>query len=407
MHSLRLVLGSRIPGFLALAILALGVPGTVLSEETVVLPAAASLVGVAPFYSDVRVLNSSYTDEVLVTATYHCFIGSPCPGSGTVLHLAIGPRESAAFDDMVATAFNSPDTGGGIEFTYDGQPGQVVVTSRLYSTSPEPTVGMFIAALPLSAAHARTILGSVRNGGDEGGFRTNAGVYNPFAAPVSLIFRIYDEHGGQVGADVTRQIAGHSGTQVSALFRAAGAEDFETGNAFVTVQATGAVFSYAAVIDNNTTDPIFVVGTSDVGIPQPTQGGATATRTRTSTRTASFTATTTRTPTITGTPPTPTNTGTPTVTPTATVTVTPGLTTTPSTTATVTETGTVTPTGSTTPTGTETPTGTPTETPTGTATETVTVTPTTTLTPTGSPTTTETPTVTGTATPTITPTPIP
>ncbi len=399
MHSLRLVLGSRIPGLLALAILALGVPGTVLSEETVVLPAAASLVGVAPFYSDVRVLNSSYTESVLVTTTYHCFIGSPCPGPGTVLHLAIGPRESAAFNDMIATSFNAPDTGGGIEFTHDGEPGQVVITSRLYSTSPEPTVGMFIAGLPLSAAHARTILGSVRNGGDEGGFRTNVGVYNPFDGSVVLVFRIYDEHGGQIGADVTRQIGGHSGTQVSALFRAAGAEDVETDNAFVTVQATGPVLSYAAVIDNNTTDPIFVVGTRDVGIPGPTAtppSGGTTTPTRTQTRTHSRTPTNTRTATVTGTPPTATPTGS----------VTPGLTTTPSNTPTITVTGTITQTpGS--PTSTPTVTVTGTETPTGTPTETPTPSPTSTLTPTGSATATETPTVTGTATPTPTLTPVP
>jgi plastocyanin len=42
-----------------------------------------------------------------------------------------------------------------------------------------------------------------------------------------------------------------------------------TENAVVVVGSTGPIFSYAAVIDNNTTDPIFVRGASD---PQPEPG---------------------------------------------------------------------------------------------------------------------------------------
>ena len=57
------------------------------------------------------------------------------------------PASRAAFNDMVAGVFDSPDSAGGIEFEFDGDPGQLVVTSRLYSTEPEPTVGMFIPGL--------------------------------------------------------------------------------------------------------------------------------------------------------------------------------------------------------------------------------------------------------------------
>src|SRR5690242_12669282 len=49
------------------------------SAETLYLPAAASVVGVSPFYSDVRAFNTSYTDTLTVAATYRCFIGS-CSG---------------------------------------------------------------------------------------------------------------------------------------------------------------------------------------------------------------------------------------------------------------------------------------------------------------------------------------
>ena len=68
-----------------------------LAGETIYLPAAASVVGVAPFYSDVRAFNTSYTATRTVTAEYRCFIGvcSAAPQTFT-----LGPRESLAFDDV-------------------------------------------------------------------------------------------------------------------------------------------------------------------------------------------------------------------------------------------------------------------------------------------------------------------
>src|SRR5215471_6833096 len=148
------------------------------SAETVYLTAAASVVGLAPFYSDVRAFNISYTASLDVTAEYRCFIG-PCTASTQTFTLA--PRESKAFDDVCVSLFGQANTAGAIEFTHTGSAGQLVVTSRLYSTAPEPTVGMFVPGLPLGAAFPATVLTSVRNRavGPGAGFRTNVGVYNP------------------------------------------------------------------------------------------------------------------------------------------------------------------------------------------------------------------------------------
>ena len=55
--------------------------GVALSEN-VTLPAAASIVGGAPFFSDVRAFNTSYTAPLQVTATYRCFIPNPCTTVG-------------------------------------------------------------------------------------------------------------------------------------------------------------------------------------------------------------------------------------------------------------------------------------------------------------------------------------
>ncbi len=268
--------------------------------EDLTLPAAASIVGGAPFLSDVRAFNTSYTDSLDVTMSYGCFIPTPCTPTVGSVPFTLGPRESRAFNDVVVSQFNTPDSAGGIEFEHSGSGDQLVVTSRLYSTAPVPTVGMFIPGLRNDAAHETTVLTSIRNGGPNQGFRTNVGVYNREDSAVDVTFRIIDG-GGQVGNAVTRNVPGHSGVQVSGIFAAANQAGHVTENAVIVVSASHSVFSYAAVIDNNTTDPIFVTGAQDEAFQVTTPSGATPTLTATA---PAATATPTPPgPTVTPTPP--------------------------------------------------------------------------------------------------------
>jgi len=246
--------------FLGLGVLLLAVPA---SGEEVTLPAAASIVGGAPFFSDVRAFNTSYATALDVTARYRCFIPSPCTAVGAPqIQFTLAPRQARAFDNIVELTFLAPNTAGGVEFDFSGDSDQLVVTSRLYSTAPQPTVGMFIPGLKNDQAHPRTVLTSIRNGGPNAGFRTNVGVFNREDSAVNVTFTIFDA-GAQVGNAVTRSVAGHSGAQVSGIFSAAGQAGHVTENAVVVVSGSGEVFSYAAVIDNATTDPIFVRGAED------------------------------------------------------------------------------------------------------------------------------------------------
>jgi plastocyanin len=241
-----------------------------LGAERRTLPAAASIVGGAPFFSDVRAFNTSYTDSLDVTATYRCFIGNPCPGAAPQTTFTLAPRQAQAFNDMVATTFLAPNTAGGVEFDHAGPSDQLVVTSRLFSTEPQATVGMFIPGLDNSFAHVNTVLTSIRNRGDGAGFRTNVGVFNPEDFAVNVTFAIFSNTGAAIGQPVPISVAAHSGAQVSRIFEAAQADATVTANAAVRVTATGEVFTYAAVIDNATTDPIFVVGAPDQA---PAAGG--------------------------------------------------------------------------------------------------------------------------------------
>ncbi|MFY9549731.1 MAG: hypothetical protein WAU32_01155, partial [Thermoanaerobaculia bacterium] len=234
--------------------------------ETITLPAAASVVGLAPFYSDVRAFNTSYTAMLTVTAQYRCFIGTCGAAPQT---FTLGPRESRAFDDVCVSLFTSPGSAGAIELSHGGADGTLVVTSRLYSTAPTPTVGMFVPGLPLSTAQPVTVLTSIRNGGPGAGFRANVGVYNPGDAAATPRFKVYDG-GTLVGtATLPAPLSPHAGAQLNDVFGAIGAGSVATANAWIVIDSGGTqgLFSYAAVIDNATTDPIFVVGAPDQAPP--------------------------------------------------------------------------------------------------------------------------------------------
>src|SRR5438132_1582023 len=198
----------------AIAVLVLAAAAR-LAAETITLPAAASVVGAAPFFSDVRAFNTSYSETLAVTADYRCFIGT-CPSSTEAFTL--GPRESRAFDDVCVSLFGASDSAGAIEFTHGGANGQLVVSSRLYSTWPTPTVGMFVSGLSPSAAFPRTVLTSVRNGGAGAGFRTNVGVYNPSASSVTPTFSVYDGTTLVGIAHLDAPLPARAGAQINDVF---------------------------------------------------------------------------------------------------------------------------------------------------------------------------------------------
>jgi hypothetical protein len=251
----------RATSLFALLVLA---PPLLVKAETLTVPAVTSLppgTAASPFFSDVRVFNTSYTAPVTVTAVYRCFLGA-CPGAVPQATFTLAARESRAFDDMILATFSAPGSAGAVEFTSPGT--AVRVTSRLYSTAPMPTVGMYVPGLKATEAHAVSVLTSLSNGA----FRTNVGIYNGNDSTVSVTIRLYD--GATLLGTHAVVLGARAGTQINRIFDVAGQGAVVTTNAYAVVETSGApVFSYAAVIDNATTDPILVTGAEDERAPEP------------------------------------------------------------------------------------------------------------------------------------------
>ncbi len=262
------------------AVVALAFPALCLHAETVTLPVAASVVGAAPFFSDVRVFNTSYTDVLNVTATYRCAPGSAGCATQPVQAFSLAPREAKAFDNICVSLFNVPNSLGAVEFSSNST--GLVVTSRLYSPAASPpwpsgtvgSVGMFIPGLSSSAAQPVSVLTNLSNAGSAtGSFRTNIGVYNPNGVQVVATIRLYDFEGSfppvLLGV-VPLTLAPQTGTQVSNIYKTVGFENLVTTSGYATVESDNAanpLFTYAATADNTTQDPVLVVGAQDVAAP--------------------------------------------------------------------------------------------------------------------------------------------
>jgi plastocyanin len=93
-------------------------------------------------------------------------------------------------------------------------------------------------------------------------------VYNREDSGVSVTIRLFNGS-TQLGSHVVN-LGPHSGTQINRIFDVVGQPALVTTNAHAVVETSdpnGEVFSYAAVIDNATTDPIFVTGAEDERAP--------------------------------------------------------------------------------------------------------------------------------------------
>ena len=108
----------RLTSLALLVLLCVGGHALALDDPNrITLPTAASIVGVAPFFSDVRVFNTSYDSTISIEATYRCFIG-PCATPDRGLQIVVGPRETKSYNDIVGVAFGDDDVRATIRDVY-------------------------------------------------------------------------------------------------------------------------------------------------------------------------------------------------------------------------------------------------------------------------------------------------
>jgi len=240
------------------------VPGqdaAAMPESKITLPAAASLPGAAGtfFHTDARVWNASPTTFATVIARYICFTGRCGDAEQSFL---VAPQRELVLDDLVASLFHAPGTGGAVELVSQ-QP--LVVTSRLYTPDRSaPTLGMFVPGLAPRRASPTVVLNGLSHPAtSDSGSRVNVGVFNQANVPQLVTYRLFDGSGALLG-QASRLFAPREIFQVNDVFAFLGVSG-AVESAYILVEASGnlPLFAYAAVIDNRSQDPIFIPGEDD------------------------------------------------------------------------------------------------------------------------------------------------
>ncbi|HEX9286701.1 MAG TPA: hypothetical protein VF999_05475, partial [Thermoanaerobaculia bacterium] len=243
-----------------------GQDAAAMPESSITLPAAAaSLSGAGGtfFHSDARVWNASPTTFATVTARYVCFTGSCGNAEQSFL---VAPRHELVLDDLVASLFHAPGTGGAVEFVSE-QP--LVVTSRLYTPNrPAPTLGMFVPGLPPGCAAPSVVLNGLSHPTAlDSGSRVNVGVFNQADVPQFVTYRLFDGSGNRLG-QTSRLFAAREVFQINDVYGLLGVSAaVESAYCLVEGSERLPLFAYAAVIDNRSQDPVFIPGEDDPDHP--------------------------------------------------------------------------------------------------------------------------------------------
>ena len=176
--------------------------------------------------------------------------------------------------------------------------GMVAVTSRTYNLTDNGTFGQFVGGVishtAVQTGQEGRIIQLTHNRSTTSGFRTNIGFVNATNSQVTIQVALYQADGSYLGTK-TYTLAPYEFRQINKIFQKVTSGDVDDGYAVLSTSTTGgAFFAYAAVIDNRTSDPVYITpanrsagGTPPATTPTPTPATTgTATPTPTPTPTA-------------------------------------------------------------------------------------------------------------------------
>jgi hypothetical protein len=184
--------------------------------------------------------------------------GSNVPGRV----VSIPPRGMAVLDNVVREFLQwTPGGIGAIRLDSDTDYSyEFVAESRTYTDSPNPVVsgtyGQFIPALDVEAARKKTIVTHISAYGALGaGFRANLGVMNPQRVAATVIPRLYAADGTLLKEGPPVIVQPQSMEQIAFAQMFLYTQPVIDG--FATFESDQPVFTYASIVDNQSSDQFF------------------------------------------------------------------------------------------------------------------------------------------------------
>jgi hypothetical protein len=230
-------------------------PGPASSEEPLYVPAVAHNSGLhgTQWRADLEVHNpgavqARYTLELLKAGQ-----DNSTPASAA---FTLDPAMSRRYGDVVQDVFGFEGSGA-IRVTPTS--GTVIVTGRSYTDSGGGTRGQFMPGTPASQASAGGVGARLIQLTQTADFRTNIGLVNATAVPLTVEITLYAAGGTWLGSK-TLGLAPYEFVQETEILRTVTPNDVTDGFAVVSSVTPGArFFAYASVVDNRSGDPIYVI----------------------------------------------------------------------------------------------------------------------------------------------------
>ena len=244
----------------------LGSVGAFAQEVVRFIPAAASAAGAndSYFVTDVRLFNPDPNETITV---HLAWLARDVDNSDAEeIQIEIGPRRGVALNDVVFSLFGLSGAGG-IRLRSSNP---FFATSRTYNQGGDSgTFGQFIPGSSPDHALVDGILLQILNNAADTGFRSNVGFANPNDNAVVVTVKVFDLDTGALLGERERAMPPLAVTQINNVFAFVGAGSVVADNASVEFVADGPVLAYGSVLDNTSSDPIYVLAFADEGTPEP------------------------------------------------------------------------------------------------------------------------------------------
>ncbi len=215
------------------------------------------------FVTDVRVFNPSY--DTPADALLEYFQSGTTANATQSMAVSIPARGTAALDDATGSSGLNVSGIGAIRVSGASK---LAVTSRIFAdlrSSGKGTFGQFAPGFARSAALRRGTLPQLSNRSDlSAGYRTNIGFFNPVNQTATLRLELRDATGALVGSNLlTLQALSQQQNAIGVYFP--GVDLSNATNLTLTFDSSVGIVTYASVVDNVSTDQIFVFAQEDTG----------------------------------------------------------------------------------------------------------------------------------------------
>jgi FG-GAP repeat len=207
------------------------------------------------FFRTTMWMTNTHADSILVRLRFVPAEGFSDGGVERLAFVELDGGHMIRFADVLTDAFAlSINTAGVVVVEIEEDRPLPVVAARTFNDTPGGTLGQYIPAVPIERGASAIRLHGLA--GDTSA-RTNVGVMNLSASPLTAVLSLIDSDGIQQGADIGVTVRPWSSWQIGAFNRAAGLQDVSSFSVRM-MTALPRAFLYASKLDNKTSDPIFV-----------------------------------------------------------------------------------------------------------------------------------------------------